>query len=267
MKKAEHGTFIFLGTGAANGAPVIGCSCEVCRSLNPKNRRQRASGYIQIGEKGILIDTGPDIRQQALTYNIKRVDALLLTHTHYDHVGGLEEMRAFNFFQQGAIPCFLSEKSFQEVQQLFYYLFQNGAREANRKFTATFDFIQLVGASGTINCAGIPASYFRYYQGDMCVLGYRFGDLAYVTDIKHYDESIFAQLQNLSVLIVSAQRFTPSSLQFTVDEAVDFALKVKAKTTYLMHLSHEVEYDHLQNLLPDSFMLAYDGLQIPFYIV
>ena len=257
------GRFLFLGTGASSGVPVIGCSCAVCTSSNKKNRRLRASAYISFSDKHLLVDAGPDIRQQALLYKIRNVDALLLTHTHYDHIGGLEEMRVFNFLQQKTIPCFLSRESELAAKKLFYYLFEKGSKNG-RAFTAALNFHKLKGRSGKVVCEGLEVEYFGYSQGHMQVTGYRFGDLAYVTDIKHYDKKIFDHLQGLSTLIISALRFIPAPLQFTVDEAIDFAKKAGAKKTYLMHLSHEVEYKHLQTLLPESFFPAYDGLEIPF---
>jgi phosphoribosyl 1,2-cyclic phosphate phosphodiesterase len=255
---------VFLGTGASSGIPVIGCRCPVCLSKDPKNKRLRASALFRWQEKTFLIDAGPDFRQQALLYDIQRIDGVLLTHTHYDHVGGLEELRIYNFRQKNAIPCLLSKASYSEVRKLFYYLFEEDGEVKN--YTSKFDFIQLEKeAGGTVFC-DLPIRYFSYVQGGMKVLGYRLGDLAYVTDIKEHSEDIFEQLQGVSCLVVSALRFTDSRIQFSIDEAIDFAEKVGAKKTYLMHMSHEIEHHHLLNLLPPSITLAYDGLEIPFYV-
>jgi phosphoribosyl 1,2-cyclic phosphate phosphodiesterase len=263
MELTTYAKFLFLGTGASSGVPVIGCDCHVCKSANSKNYRLRASAYITYEDKAILIDAGPDIRQQVLKYNIRKLDGLIITHTHYDHIGGLEEMRAFNFLQQRPMPCLVSRHSMTEIRKLFYYLFRESGEVRN--FTANFQFHSLEKDAGHVNFQKLEIEYFPYRQGEMTVFGYRFGDLAYVTDIKEYPESTFDHLKGLSTLIISALRFTPSALQFSIDEAIDFAERVGAKQTYLMHLSHDVEYEHMKSLLPKSMNLAYDGLEIPFH--
>ena len=257
------GSLLFLGTGSSAGVPVIGCHCRVCLSRDPKNRRLRASALLRWQDKTFLIDAGPDFRQQALLYDIRQIDGLLLTHTHYDHIGGLEELRIYSFRQKGGIPCLLSSSSYSEVKKLFYYLFEQDGEVKN--YTSKFDFIPLDG-DGECIFLGLPIRYFSYSQGGMKVLGFRIGDLAYVTDIKNYSPSIFQELQGLSCLVLSALRFTNSNIQFSIDEAIDFAEKVGAKNTYLMHMSHDIEYSHLYNLLPASITLAYDGLELPFHV-
>lgn len=256
------GSLLFLGTGASAGAPVIGCSCPVCTSSDPKNRRMRASALVRINSKTVLIDAGPDFRQQALTFGISAIDGLILTHTHYDHVGGLEELRSYNFMQKKAIDCLLSEESLHAVQKLFYYLFE--PRDGKVGFTSRFTFHPLTEDRGESIFCDVPIRYFSYRQSSMKVLGLRFGDLAYVTDIKEYPETIFDDLQGLSTLVISALRFGKSELQFTIDDAIDFATKVGAKTTYLFHMSHEIDYHHIITLLPENIKAAYDGLEIPF---
>lgn len=258
------GTLFFLGTGSSSGIPVIGCHCPVCLSNDPKNKRFRASSLLRWKDKTYLIDAGPDFRQQALRYEIKRIDGLLITHTHYDHVGGLEELRIYNFRQNGPIPCLLSTTSYSEIKKLFYYLFENGNGFTND--TSKFNFTPLEKEKGKIVFSDLPVRYFSYLQGGMKVLGFRFGDLAYVTDIKEYPETIFDELEGVSCLILSALRFTASRIQFSIDEAIDFAKRVGAKKTYLIHMSHDIEYHHLLNLLPASITVAYDGLEIPFHV-
>ena len=264
MSGRMEGSFLFLGTGASTGIPVIGCECTVCHSLDPRNRRTRASIFIEFEGRHLLIDAGPDVREQLLTHRIQRVDGLLLTHTHYDHIAGLEELRVFNFRQQHAIPCLLSSESLVEVRQRFYYLFLDQVPEKN--VTAQFDFRPLEALSGKTVFCDLPLAYMSYQQGHMHVLGFRFGDLAYITDIKSYPSSIFNALRNLKTLVVSALRFTPAPLQFTVDEAIDFARKIAPEQTYLMHVSHDIEHAHLERLLPPSIYLAYDGLRLSFSV-
>lgn len=256
----KDATLRFLGTGSSTGTPIIGCKCAVCTSIDPKNRRLRASVLVEASGKNILIDAGPDLRQQALIYDIKRVDGLILTHAHFDHVGGLEELRAYNFMQKAAIPCLLSNDCFESIKKLFYYLFEMPSGRLN--YTSQFAFQPLSAERGTLEFCGISVRYFSYMHSGMKVLGVRLGDIAYVTDIKEYPETIFDDLQGLSTLVVSALRFTRSEIQFSIDEAVDFAEKCGAKQTYLMHMAHDVEYGHIKTLLPPSIKPAFDGLTL-----
>lgn len=256
------GTVTLLGTGASAGIPVMGCSCAVCLSHDSKNKRFRSSALVQFEGKSILIDAGPDLHQQAHKFGMKPIDGLLITHTHYDHVGGLEELRVFSYQRKAPIPCLLSETSLMHLKKLFYYLFEEHKQDKTQP--SKFDFCQLESNSGMQLFCGLPIGYFTYSQPSMEVIGYRFGDLAYVTDIKEYPETIFDDLKNCKTLILSALRYTHSALQFTVHEAIEFAQKVGAEKTYLVHLSHDVEHYHLEKFLPPSIVPGYDGLEIAF---
>lgn len=256
------GSLLFLGTGASAGIPVMGCHCHVCTSHDPRNKRQRAAALIRYAGKNLLIDAGPDIRQQGLTFGLEHVDGLFLTHTHFDHVGGLEELRVFNFKQEVAIPCLLSEESLKEVKKLFHYFFEEHSQD--KTIPAKFHFHTLPHERGEVLFCDLALRYFSYRQSQMKVSGFRLGDLAYVTDIKEYPDTIFEDLQGLSTLVLSALRFTKTRLQFSIDEAVDFAARVQAKKTYLIHMAHEIDHTHLQSLLPATIMPAYDGLEIAF---
>lgn len=256
------GSLLLLGTGASAGIPVMGCSCAVCQSGDPKNKRYRASALVQCMGKTILIDPGPDLHQQAIRFGVNHIDGLIITHTHYDHIGGLEELRVFTFSRKTPIPCLLSLTSLVHLKKLFYYLFEPHAQD--KTVPAKFDFIELEQDRGEVAFCDVPIRYFTYSQPSMEVLGYRLGDLAYVTDIKDYPDTIFEDLKNCKTLILSALRHTHSKLQFSVHEAVAFAQKVGAKTTYLMHMAHEIDHTHLEKLLPPSILPAYDGLEIAF---
>ena len=173
-------------------------------------------------------------------------------------------MRIFSFLQKKAVSCLLSRTNYEQIQKLYYYLFEEDGPIKNH--TAKFAFTILDTTSGQLAFEGLPLTYFAYRQGTMPVLGYRFGSLAYVTDIKEYPETIFQQLEDLETLIISALTFSSSRIQFSVDEAVAFAQKVGAKNTYFMHMSHDVSYTALAEYLPKGMQLAYDGLELFFSI-
>jgi len=260
----EKGTCLFLGTGASTGTPKIGCSCPVCLSTDEKNKRLRTSVLLRCGGKNILVDPSPDIRQQALRYGIDRIDGVIITHSHYDHVGGLEELRVYNFLQSGPIECLLKQSSFEDIQKLFFYLFlppKNG-----QSYSSQFYFNPLHASEGGVEFCGLPFSYFTYMQGSMPVLGFRLGSFAYVTDIKSYSEDIFPPLYGVKTLVVSALGKGPSSFHLTIDEAVDFASRTGCEKAYFVHVSHEVDYERVSSELKEGMHLSYDGLECIFDI-
>lgn len=255
-------TITLLGTGASSGVPIIGCSCPVCTSTNSKNRRLRTAALIKHNGENYLIDAGPDIRQQALHYGITRLDGVLVTHTHYDHVAGLEDLRVYNYIQKGKLPCVISEGSLHEIKKLFHYHFKEPSLERN--YSTQFEFHILPHKEGRTHLKNLHFHYFTYSQGPTSVVGYRFNDLAYLTDIKNYPEDIFEKLEGVKTLILSALRFTESPLHFTVDEACDFAERAGATHTYFTHVSHDLEYESVETLLRKGVHLGYDGLTINF---
>lgn len=246
------------------GIPVIGCSCNICKSSNPFNKRLRPSGLIKVNGKTILIDCGPDFRMQALTYQINELDALILTHAHHDHTAGLDEMRIFTLRSGKSLPCLLSLETLQELKIRFYYIFNDQYRDKGIKLTTDLALNCIEDRTGEVAFEGLNIRYMDYQQGGMQVNGFRFGNLAYVTDIKEYKEEIFETLVGVEILILSALRFTPSHLHFTVDDAIEFAQKVGAKQTWLTHIAHELEHDRTNAYLPDSIQLGYDGLELNF---
>jgi len=263
-RSCYQGVLQFLGTGPSTGVPVVGCRCSVCVSDDPRNHRLRSSVRVCVGEKLILIDASPDFRQQALKYHITMPDALCITHTHYDHIGGLEELRVFNFQKKKAVPCFLSDASFLSVQKLFYYHFSS--RKEQESFAAEMDFHVLSSEQGTLSLDEIDLSYFSYWHGSMPVTGWRIGELGYVTDIKQYDPVVFEALSDIEVLIIGVSCFGASRTQMTIEEALEFREKVGAKRTYFTHLSHDIDYARASAMLPEDIRLAYDGLEVQFMV-
>jgi phosphoribosyl 1,2-cyclic phosphate phosphodiesterase len=215
-----------------------------------------------VNGKEILLDASPDFRQQSLRYKIGKPDAVFITHTHYDHIGGLEELRAYNFRDPRSIPCYLSRESFENVKKMFYYHFT--PRTDKESFVAQFQFQVFHGATGVFYFENMPVHYFTYHQGNMPVSGFRLGGLAYVTDIKEYDSTIVESVKGCDVLVISASRYGRSRTQMTIEEALEFRAKAGARKTYFSHLSHDIEYAKVSALLPSDVQLAYDGLTVEF---
>ncbi len=237
---------------------MITCSCAVCTSTNPRNRRFRPSGLLTLGEKRFLIDAGPDFRSQALAFGIKKLDALVLTHTHFDHIAGIDDLRVFQFREKKPLPCLLSQEAYEDLTVRYPYFFEQDA-------TARFQFQVLKEKQGETCFEGVKWRYFSYIQNGMQVLGYRIGNFAYVLDIRESTEEILKALKGVEILVVSALRHTPSPAHFSLEEAMAFAQQVGAKQTWFSHSAHDLEYEETNRILPATMRLAYDGLEIEFY--
>lgn len=254
------GKLIFLGTGGSVGVPMIGCSCDVCRSSDPLNHRLRPSALLRIQNKQFLIDAGPDFRLQALRTGLTHLDGLLLTHAHHDHTAGIDDLRPIYYRRESPLPVLLSDETAKEVRLRYGYLFDS----RHEDFIPRFNLHLLRDEAGEIVFENLLIHYVTYKQGGMSVNGYRIGELAYLSDIRHFPSSIFERLQGVKILIISALRYTPSPLHFSVDEAIDFAKQLKAEQVWLTHLSHELEHHQTNAYLPSHIRLAYDGLEIDF---
>jgi phosphoribosyl 1,2-cyclic phosphate phosphodiesterase len=252
--------FIFLGTGCSIGTPVIGCDCDVCKSKDKKNNRLRPAGLFCVNGKKILVDCGPDFRSQALKYNIKDIDALFLTHLHYDHSGGIDDLRVFYFINNKPINCFLSEETLEELKQRCFYFFN--PIDDIPTIDLKFDFHLFEDDFGEVDFYDMKISYFSYFQEKIKVYGLKIGDLAYVTDIKKFDGRLIDELSNVNTLIISAIKKDPTKAHFGLDEAVSFAREVQAKKTYITHLCHDLDHEKTNKSLPSDICLAYDGLEI-----
>jgi len=243
------------------GIPVIGCHCLVCTSKNPKNRRLRSSALLQIDGKRILIDAGPDFRAQALNYKIDALDGVIFTHSHQDHIGGVDELRAFILKRDHPIPCLLSQTTLDEIKVRYSYIFQFD--EQRSSITTKFEPMLLKGERGEVSFLDLNVRFFTFEQAKMPVNGFRFGSLAYVSDICHYSDTIFEDLQGVETLILSALRFAPTPFHFTVDQAIAFTQRVAPKRAYFMHIAHELDCEE-ELSLPKNMHFAYDGLEIKF---
>lgn len=251
---------LFLGTGGSMGIPVIGCKCSVCQSDSPYNKRLRPSALLLVDDKRILIDCGPDFKEQALRYDLDRLDGIIVTHAHNDHTAGFDELRIYSLRSHQAIPCLLSADTLADLKRRFYYIFDETS--PYKALTAKFQLQLLESQRAQVLFLGLRIDYFSYRQGGMLVNGFRFGNLAYVSDIREYPDTVFEDLKDVETLIISALRYSPTPLHFGVDEAVDFARRVGAKNTWLMHIAHELDHEKTNAYLPADIRVAYDGLLI-----
>ena len=241
----------FLGTGTSSGVPYLGCSCEVCQSLNPKDKRFRASVFLEIEGKSILIDCGPDFRQQALRAGVKKIDAVLLTHQHVDHMMGLDDLRVF-----GEVDIYADKNTCEAIYRVFSYCFNN-----NYHGIPQFSLHEISNAPFLVDgIEFIPIEVLHYKLPIHC---YRIGDFAYITDFKTIDDSEKLKLKGVKTLVVNALRFKDHFSHATVDEALSLINEITPDQAYLTHVSHEIGFhDEVNKKLPSNVRLAYDGLEL-----
>ena len=252
----------FLGTGTSQGVPVIGCNCEVCRSGNKRDNRLRTAAMVEIDNKRIIIDAGPDFRYQMLREGVTHIDAILLTHQHKDHTGGIDDVRAFNFVDFPIIHTthiYANEPTIASIRHDFHYAFSNdkyrGVPEIELH-TITEDKSFVVSGIEITPVVGSHSERFRS-------VGFRFGDLAYLTDMNYIAKEELAKLKGIKVLVINALRWTPHSSHFSVDEALSIIREVAPERAYLTHLSHRIGlHAEASQRLPEGVHLAYDGLEI-----
>ncbi len=247
----------FLGTGTSQGVPMIGCDCEVCCSADPRDRRLRSSVMVEDGTTRVIIDSGPDFRYQMLREGVKDIDAILLTHQHTDHIIGLDDVRAFNYFCKKSIEVYATEAVQAVVRKNFDYAFTDkpypGAPQITLRTIDTEPF-----EVGTLKITPIRGRHFT-----LPVTGYRIGNVAYLTDFNHIEEEELTKLQGVEVLVINALRHTRHISHFSLPEAVEIARKVGAAKSYFTHISHQFGlHTEQEPLLPEGMHLAYDRLTI-----
>jgi phosphoribosyl 1,2-cyclic phosphate phosphodiesterase len=252
---------VFLGSGTSMGVPTLGCSCPVCTSSDPRDRRMRPSIIVLFrdgdSERCVLIDSGPDFRQQALRENLRSIDAVLYTHAHADHILGLDDLRPLSFKSPDKIPLYADQTTTAVLRHVFEYTFS----ESNHyPYKAR---VELRPLEAHTNVFGVDFVTVPLLHGTLETVGFRFGTAAYLTDMSDIPEASFSLLQNLDILILDALRRTPHPSHSNLETSLKFVEKIRPKRAYFTHIAHELGHVETESELPSNVHMAYDGLRIP----
>lgn len=254
-------TLTVLGSGTSMGVPTIGCDCEVCTSADPHDRRTRPSVMVQWDGHTVLIDTTPDFREQAIRENIRKIDAVLYTHGHADHILGLDDVRPLSFPRVtggGKIPLYASEGTAAVLRSVFRYIFQGDYKYGG------LAQVELRPVDGPLNLFGATFTPLIVHHGDAPIEGYRFGSAAYLTDFSAVPEATLAQLQGLDVLFLDALRHHPHPTHSTVGNSLQLVERLQPKRAFFTHISHDLPHEETNASLPPNVRLAHDGLKLEF---
>jgi phosphoribosyl 1,2-cyclic phosphate phosphodiesterase len=247
----------FLGTGTSTGIPMIGCSCEVCRSVDPKDKRLRSSILIESASTTIVIDTTPDFRYQMLRIHNTKLDAVLFTHPHKDHIAGLDDVRAYNFFQQKAMDVYANALTAEALKHEFAYVF------ADKKYPGVPEINLFTIDEAAFTIGDIPVQPFTVWHHKMPVFGYRFGKFTYITDANKIDDAVKERIKGSDTIVLNALRAEQHISHFTLNEAIALAQELKIPNAYFTHISHQLgKHEDVEKTLPPGIHLGYDGLQL-----
>jgi len=247
----------FLGTGTSQGIPMIASNHPVCLSKNLKDKRLRSSIMISWDDVSYTVDCGLDFRQQMLRENIQSLDGVFFTHEHADHIGGLDDLRPF-CYKIGEMPIYLNQRTLESLEKRFEYIFST-----ENKYTGAPSVLPNVVHKNSFVVNGLAVTPIEVFHGNLPITAYRFGDVAYLTDVKSVSEEEKQKLQNLDVLIVNALRIEKHPTHFNLEEALEFVADVRPKKAFFTHISHRLGFhDEVSKSLPDNVSIAYDGLKI-----
>lgn len=248
----------FLGTGTSGGVPLIGCRCPVCKSTDSRDKRLRTSALIKVNNLDIIIDCGPDFRQQLLREDIRKVDALLMTHPHKDHTGGLDDIRSLNYMTEGPVDIYCNQLTEEGIREQYTYAF----KQTDYPYLPKMNFIR-ISKEQAFDVKGVNVIPAEVIHGGMPVLGFRISDFAYITDAKTVSKEERDKLRGVNTLVVNALRYNEHYSHFTVDEALEFIEDIKPERAYLTHMSHQFGlHAEMEQKLPAHVKPAYDGLKI-----
>jgi len=250
-------TITFLGTGTSSGVPMIACTCDVCRSEDPRDNRLRSSILVESDTGSFVVDTGPDFRTQMLRADVRNIEAVLFTHPHKDHMAGLDDIRAFNYFQNRPMRVFANQLTQAALHKEFSYVF------AEKKYPGIPDIRLHDIPEEPFYIEDIPVTPIRVWHLNMPVLGFRFGDFTYITDANRIDESEKDKIRGSRVLVLNALRKEKHISHFTIDEAVELVRELNIPEAYFTHISHQLgRHEDINRYLPEGMSLAYDMLRL-----
>jgi len=244
-----------LGSGTSHGVPSIGCNCAVCASPDPRDTRMRCAIAVHWRGKTFVVDTPPEFRLQVVRSHIERVDALLFTHAHADHVFGLDDVRRFNEMQSGAMPIFARTHTLEELRRIFQYAFTTGQLGGGKPRLELTEI-----ENGRIDWEGLTVEAIPVFHGNLEVSAFRFGDFAYVTDASRIPDTSLERLRGLDTLVLNALRWEPHPTHFSIDEALAIVAELNPRRTFFTHVAHTVPHAETERGLPPGVRFAYDGL-------
>jgi phosphoribosyl 1,2-cyclic phosphate phosphodiesterase len=249
---------LFLGTGTSAGVPMIGCHCPVCDSTDPRDKRTRPSVLMSYNDTKVLVDTSPELRLQCVANRVDRIDAVVFTHAHADHIMGLDDVRRFNAINGRPMPAYAEPQAHRAIQECFGYAF----RAPDPSTTLFRPHLIPHNITTPFEIGGVTWTPVRLFHGEMPVLGFRVGNLAYCTDVSRIPDESFDLLRDLDVLVLDALQHRKHTTHFTVEEAIAASQRVKPKQTYFTHIAHGLSHAETNRSLPPTFQLAHDGLRI-----
>jgi len=248
---------LLLGTGTSSGVPAIGCKCAVCTSSDPKDKRLRPSALVETKGVSILIDTAPDLRQQALQFGVNRLDAVLYTHDHADHLHGIDDLRAFNFIQWAQIPVYGNIETIERIRKLFDYIFDPNRSEGGGK-----PMIETCVITGPFEVKGVKIEPLRVFHGSKEILAFRIGPFAYLTDVSSIPSETIDRIRGVDLLVLDALRHKAHPTHMNFEQAVACAKEIGARRTLLTHFSHSATHKEISEMMPEGIEPAYDGMEI-----
>jgi phosphoribosyl 1,2-cyclic phosphate phosphodiesterase len=247
-----------LGTGTSQGIPVIGCTCKVCQSKDPRDKRLRTAAFIEVNNVGIAIDIGPDFRQQMLVNGFSNVNAILLTHEHNDHISGIDDVRPINFLYRREIPIYGGARALLEIKRRFFYAFDPDYPYPGKPRVSANIISDQPFTINDVEIIPVPIDH-----GDLSIYGFRIGNVAYVTDAKRIPEEGKSLLKGLDVLILNALRFEPHETHLSIPEAIAMVEELKPARSYFTHVSHDAgNHADIDAILPPQIRVGYDGLKL-----
>lgn len=246
---------LFLGTGTSAGVPMIGCKCDVCTSTDPRDKRTRPSVVISYGNTRVLVDTTPELRLQAIANGVDRIDAIVWTHGHADHIMGLDDVRRFNYIKGGPLDSWADAKTHATLDRCFGYAF----KAPDPEMTLFRPHLVRRSIEGPFEINGVRWTPIPLFHGDMPVLGFRVGRLAYCTDVSRIPDESFALLRDLDVLVLDALQYKKHLTHFSVEQAIEAARRIGAAQTYFTHIAHSLPHEITNRGLPEGMRLAFDG--------